>query len=1186
MRDSRRITGFAALALALILTVFGMTAVAQEVTGTISGTITDGSGAVLSGATVTLINTDRNATVRAMVTNKEGFYSATSLPLGTYTVKVEAGGFKTDSLTGLILHVDDKLTVNRHLTVGSTDQTVTVIADALNINLEDATVAGLINGTQTRELVLSTRNYEQLLGLQPGVVFTGATDQIYLGPTNPLGGANTVQFSVGGQRTSANNWTIDGADNVDRGSNLTLLAFPSVDAIAEFKTLRGVYSAEYGRSAAGQVNVVTRSGTNTLHGSAYEFFRNDILQANNFFNTYNKAPGTAIARPPLRYNDFGYTVGGPVVIPKLYDGRNKTFFFWSQEFRRVITYSPVTMYLPTADERNGKFPIAICNSVNPNIVTPAAGSNPASNCNNTAGTTQITTISPLAQAYIKDIYSKVAVPNGTAEPHQFVYNGRNVYNDTQEFVRIDQAFGQKVNVFYRYLHDSIPTQEPFGYGSGSVGYPGVQISHTTSPATQQLGHVTFVLNPRLLIVGGYAYSSGAILSDPVGLGTLANSPDIKANLPYPVTLGVVPNLAFTNLTGINNAGTYRDYNRNHNIFGNVTKIVGNHTFIVGVSYDRYQKTENATGGNAGTFTFTATTTQLPVATQNFNKANPNAITTTDALYYQSFANFLSGTATGGFSQTALSRTPNLHANTYEAYVQDNWKVKPRLTLNLGVRYSYFSQPTDSSGLLSNFLPSTYIPANAPTVDATGSICTVAPCSGINGSIPNPKGDLYNGMAYVNPANGHASPYGDKVGQADKYNFGPRAGLAWDVFGNGRTAFRMGYGLAYDATLFGNYEINAFNNPPATPVASYAFTSFDNPTTGTATAAVTALPTIYSESEQFHSPYSQQYSVGIQQQVTPSLVMDLSYVGSHDTHLLGYIDINSLPVGAAKAAGLIPAGGIVNATQTKILNQIRQYRGYGGMYGDDTIFSSNYNSLQVAVKKRFKGKSLIDGNYTWQKLLTNSPADRSGAPQDRFNIGQEYGRSILDRTNYASIDFVYELPFYKEQRGVVGHILGGWEVSGIVALNSGLPITVAASAGGTINGASFVDAGGLGIIGSSPAGFRPDQIADTRTGTGLKAISKWFNTAAFAAPNLALGLPGNAKRGTIIGPGFQREDLGIFRTFRIFESLSFQLRGEAFNVTNHTNLGPPAVTATTPSTFGTITSSREARILQIGGKLNF
>ena len=1159
LKEALRVVG-----LTVAVIVMASAARAQEVTGSISGTATDPSGATIKGATVTLTNTDRGQDVRTLATSTAGFYTATSLPLGTYTVKIVSAGFQTQSVTGIVLHVDDRLTINLHLTVGSSEQSVTVAAEALRVNLEDSAVAGLINGTQVRELVLSTRNYEQLLSLQPGVAFTGATDQIYLGPTNPLGGANTVAFSVGGQRTSANNWTIDGADNVDRGSNLTLLAFPSVDAIAEFKTLRDTYSAEYGRSAAGQVNVSTRSGTNQLHGSAYEFFRNDILQANNYFSNL-----TLLKRPPLRYNDFGYTVGGPVEIPKIYHGRDKTFFFFSQEFRRVITYSPVTLYVPTAAERGGQFPVAICQNVT------AAGA-----CGSTTGTTQITSFSPTAQAYLKDIYAGLPLPNPAAgqDMHALTYNGRNVFNDTQEFVRIDQAFGQKINVFYRYLHDSIPTQEPFGYGSGSTGFPGVQNSQTISPGTQQLAHITFVATPKLLFDGGYAYSFGSIQSRPVGLALSANSPDIKPTLPFTNTLGVVPNIAFTNLTGINDAGIYNDFNRNHNVFGNMTKTLGTHTIIVGASFDRYQKTENATGGNAGTFTFTATTTQLPAATRALNNA--------DQLYYQSFANFLTGVATGGFSQTPISATPNLHANTVEAYVQDNWKVKPRLTLNLGVRYSYFAQPTDSSGLLNNFLPSQYVAANAPTIDSTGSICRTAPCAntyGLNSGIPNPNFDPGNGLVYVNTANGHASPYGNQVGQADKKNFGPRAGLAFDVFGDGKTSFRMGYGLAFDATLFGDYEINTFNNPPVL-ASSFTYTSLDNPAGGIA-AAVSALPTIYSESEKFHTPYSQQYSVNIQQQFTGSLTMEVGYVGSHDTHLLGYIDINSLPVGAAKAAGLLPAAGLVNSTQTKVLNQIRQYKGYGGMYGDDTIFSSNYNSLQVAVKKRFKGKSLIDGNYTWQRYLTNSPADRSGAPQNRFNIAQEYGRSVLDRTDYASIDFVYELPFFRDQKGLVGHLVGGFQVSGIVALDSGLPITVAASAGGTINGTTFADVGGLGIIGSSPAGFRPDQLFDPRQGAP-RTRQQWFNTAAFAAPSLAAGIPGNAKRGTIIGPGFNREDLGIFRDFKIFERLNFQLRGEAFNVLNHTNFGPPAVTATTPSTFGTITSAREARILQIGGKLNF
>ncbi|WP_263384846.1 carboxypeptidase regulatory-like domain-containing protein [Granulicella arctica] len=1163
---------------ALLIAAFTLTSVAsaQEVSGSISGTIIDPSGASVKGAIVTLTNADRGHVERSLTTNAAGFYTANSLPLGSYTIRIEDAGFKSESITGLVLHVQDSITINRSLQVGSSDQQIAVTADALQLNLEDATSASLINGTQMRELILNTRNYEQLLGLQPGVAYTGTSDQIYLGPTNPLGGANTVAFSVNGQRTSANSWTIDGADNVDRGSNLTLLSFPSVDAIAEFKTLRGTYSAEYGRAAAGQVSLVTRSGTNQIHGSAYEFFRNNEFNANAYFNKLTAIP-TPLA--PLHYHDFGYTAGGPVVIPKIYNGHDRTFFFFSQEFRRVITYSPVTLNVPSASERAGIFPFAVCANLNSS----------ASKCND-AGVTQLPAarLSPLAQAYLKDIYSldgsKVPLPNPGAgqDPHAFTYNGRNVYNDTQEVVRIDQAFGQKLNVFYRLVHDSIPTQEPYGYGSGSTGFPGVQITNTRSPGTQHLGHATYVQSATLLADVGYAYSSGAIISTPVGSGLSTNSPDIKPTLPYTSTLGVVPNLSFTGFTGINNAGIYNDYNRNHNIFGNVTKLVKSHTFIFGVTYNRYQKTENLTGGNAGSFTFTAAVGSLPTSSQ----AGANV----DNIFEQSFANFLLGTATGGFVQNSSSRTPNLHANQIEVYAQDNYKATHRLTLNLGVRYSYFQQPTDSNNQLSNFNPATYIAANAPTIDSNGNLCTAAPCANtahLNTGVPNPTYDPLNGIVLGTPGNfGHASPYGAQVGTADKANFAPRIGLAFDLFGDGKTAFRMGYGIAYDASLYGDYEQNVFYNPPYVGTATYTLTTLDNPTGGTVSTAAPALPTIYSESPQFHTPYSQQYSVDIQQQLTPTLVLDMGYFGDHDTHLLGYIDINALRPGAAAAAGILPAGGFINSTQTKLANQLRPYKGYGGMYGDETIFSSNYNSLQISVKKRFKGNSLIDGNYTWSNSMTNSPADRSGAPQNIYNIAGEYGRSILSRTNIATIDGVWELPWFHDQKGIVGHVLGGWETSGILAANSGLPFSVSTSAGGLINGVVNADVAGLGIIGASPAGLRPDQISSPQNGTGLKTRLKWFNTAAFASPSATLGQPGNAKRGTIIGPGFVRLDTGIFRNFRITERAAFQLRGEAFNTLNHTNFSSIAVAATTPSTFGQVTAARENRILQFGGKLSF
>ncbi len=1174
--SARRLPSLALAAVTLLLPAGA--AHAQEVTGSISGTVVDPSGAQVKGAVVELINTDRNATIRTLKTNGSGFYTASSLPLGTYTVRITDTGFKAEQVSGLILHVDDRLTVNRALTVGNAAETVSVEADRVQVDLEDAAGAGLISGNQARELVLSTRNYEQLLTLQPGVDYTGTTDQIYIGPTAPSGLANTVSFSVNGQRTSANNWTIDGADNVDRGSNLTLLTFPSVDAIAEFKTERGVYSAEFGRSAAGQVNVVTRSGTNSLHGGAYEFFRNNDLNANSWADKNYALPSQFLARPPLRYNDFGYTLGGPVYLPKIYNGHDRTFFFVSQEFRRVISYSAVTDAVPTAAERAGTFPVPVCTSFVGAGVSCANG-----------GVTQIPTasFSPTAQAYLKDVFTNVPLPNPnpTQDVHAFNYNARNIYNDTQELVRIDQAFGEKFTGFYRFIHDSIPTQEPLGYGSSATAaLPGVQTTNTVSPGTQQLGHITYVRSPKLLMDAGYAYSYGSIQSRPAGSALLASSPDIKVPLPFTNVLGTIPNISFTGYTGLTDAGIYNDFNRNHNVFGNITRVFGNDTLIVGASYDRYQKTENATGVNLGTFSFSSSKAQLPTASQT----NAEAV-----AYYQSFANFLTGTVTGGFSQSPVPRTPNLHANTIEAYAQDNWKVTPRLTLNFGARYSYFAQPTDSSGLLSNFFPSLFVPANAPTIDNAGNICvTGATCAG--GVTPNPAYDTLNGLGYVSPATygvtGHQSPYGAQVGQADRINLAPRFGFAYDLFGDGKTSLRGGYGIAYDATLFGDYEQNAFSDPPLPTTANYSYTSFDNPTGGTAKAA--ALPTpptpFYATAPLFHSPYSQQYSLDLQQQLSSSLLFDLGYYGSHDTHLIGYVDINSLAPGAAKAAGILPVGGFASTANTQLANQIRPYKGYAGMYAVEPIFNSNYNSLQLSVKKRFRGKSEITGNYTWQRNLSNGPiGDRSSAPQDRTNINAEYGRAAYDRNNFATIDFIWDLPWYHAQQGLVGRVVGGWEVSGIVALSTGLPTTVTASQGGQVFGTTttFTDVAGLAINGSSPASFRPDQIANPEVGPGLKSKTEWFNTAAFAAPNAAVGLPGDEKRGAVTLPGYNRQDVGLFRNFRLFENLTFQLRGEAFNVLNHTNYNS-VVTSLTSTTFGTVNGARETRILQVAGKLTF
>ncbi|MBO0726671.1 MAG: carboxypeptidase regulatory-like domain-containing protein, partial [Blastocatellia bacterium] len=398
MKTNNRII-FPVSLLALLLVGFmAPLALAQDITGSIVGLVRDSGGASIAGAMVTIKDTDKNIVVRTVTTNSEGAYSAPLLPVGHYSVTVESPNFKKFSRTNIELNVNARLTVDATLEVGQVTEVVQVESGALQVELQTATQSGLISGAEVRELPLNNRNYLQLLTLMPGVS-SGASDQLYIGVTNPFGQTNTVSFAINGGRNSENNYTIDGADNIDRGSNLTLLNYPSVDAISEVKVLRNHYSAEYGRDAAGQVNVVTKSGTSQFHGGAYEFFRNDVLNANPFLTNRDHTLGLDsdgnAKRAPLRYNNFGYFIGGPVWIPGVYnEAKNKTFFFFSQEFRRVITYSNFVASVPTAAERQGIFSSPVCLN---------------SACTQT--TTQITNIDPTAAAYIKDIYSKIPLPN-------------------------------------------------------------------------------------------------------------------------------------------------------------------------------------------------------------------------------------------------------------------------------------------------------------------------------------------------------------------------------------------------------------------------------------------------------------------------------------------------------------------------------------------------------------------------------------------------------------------------------------------------------------------------------------------------------------------------------------------------------------------------------------------------------
>jgi hypothetical protein len=1312
----------------VLLVAGSVLARAQEVTGDISGTVVDGKGAAVSGAVVSFTRTDQAHIARTLKTSKTGFYSAPRLPAGNYSATIAANGFKTVSINGIVLNANDVMKLDQKLAAGSASETVSVSASSLPVNLGDGASRGIAASTQVSELPNNTRNFAQLVNLQPGVSAGGASDRLYGGGSLPpatnqaLGMSNQVLFSINGRPPAENEWTIDGAEDVNRGGansalplgGTTLITFPSLDAISEVVTLRGTYSAEYGRDASGQINVSTLSGTNALHGGAYEYFENNIFDANNYFNNL-----AGLSHPRIRYNDFGFTLGGPVVIPHVYNGKNKTFFFYSQEIRRVVNYAN-DMYtlVPTANDLNGSFSGAVC--------APAGFSVSTGICNNytTAySSTQLASLlavnnNPTAQsAYYNNIYGGATtprfVPNNAPgqDPHTFNYQNRNTYNDMQEFARIDENLGHKINAFYHFIHDSFPTTEGNGLFQPTVGLggmPGVQNTSTTSPATQHVAHMTIAVRPTFLIDMGYSYTSGQINSVPTGLASTAvdgnNSPSINGStvLPYQhlpgsnigSTLGIIPSLSFAGAPLISNVGKYNQLSANHNGFGDMTKVIRQHTLKFGVSYNHYQMKENATG-NASPY---------PQGNFNFNPSTPNTAQLTAAgatgaasPFDSEWANFLLGNVNGGFTQAAQVLTPSINEDLIETYAQDDWRATKRLTLNLGVRYSFFGQPFDDSDELSNFDPATYNPNFAETVDSNGNLCTVAgqttitqstgssgitntytlhDCANVNGLsvyqpsviaspidgiiLGSPEAVIGKGLPFSLPGAlyptgcpntsagnasncessqglaGYGSPYGQEVGHAEKHDWAPRIGFAYDVFGDGKTALRGGYGISYDAAPVSMYEQEVFNNAPYQYVANYTSSNMSAPACPTAQSSQAPCysnggsltpagpmpsnlypPALYATPVIYKTPYVQQYSLDLQQSMSPTLIFEVGYFGDHGSHLLGRMDINQPYPGAfAQASSSTLASESINYNQVAgctaftspvceaPLNQIRPYLGYTSINAVQTIFNSNYNGLQAKVTKKFSGNSMIDVNYTFSSSLTDAPGDLNTGAQNSYSLRQNYGRSPLNRNDVLTVDGIWSLPWYRDQKGIVGEIVGGWQLAGIFVVNSGLPLTATMPSAGVVNyqgvasaynpsltnGGLVNDAAGLGIAPGSRSlsVLRPNVVLNPNSGYGLVALKNrmtWFNPTAFIAPSPASYQVGNERSGIITGPSIDRLDVNISRSFKVYRQTSFVLRAEAFNVLNHTNWGN-VDTNVASTTFGRVTTARDPRTLQVAGRIVF
>jgi outer membrane receptor protein involved in Fe transport len=1085
----------AALLLTLLL---ALPAAAQEITGTITGTVTDQSGAAIPGLTVTVRNVGTNAT-QTVVTDENGVYVATLLPAGRYEVSLELPGFKRFVRSNLQLSVNDRLGVNITLQPGDVSETITVTASTPLVKTESSDVSTLISAKQVEQMPLNGRNIISLVALQPGVSST-------LPSTLTVGLGNLTNVFVNGNRASQNNWMVDGADNNDAGSNLALINYVNVDTVQEVNILRSNYSAEFGRNAGGQVNVVTKSGSNGVHGSAFWFLRNDKFDASPFFGTLDVDNDGKRDATPLDYHNFGGTVGGPLL-------RDKLFFFFGEEFRKIETMRGTGLNItrtPTAAQRAGNF------AGLPAIIDPLTGQPFPGNV------IPADRIDPVART----LADQFPLPNGDFG------GGRNFSAETlsqrdfrQEFVRLDYRHSDAHTFYARFINDSIPTTEPFGevFGTNFSAFPGIAETETNNPGRSLVGNWTWVLSSGMLNEVAYNYSRGAIQSEIIGSGARpANTPKIFTGQPGDAWM---PSLAFS--TGgygtIDFFGPYDNTFGSHRFKDTFTWLRGSHALKFGTLLSWEFKNENNAQDTNGTFTFPGTT-------------NAAFTSTGDA-----FADFLLGQAVS-YAEPNVDITSHLRYQMYEFFAQDDWTVTPNLTLNLGMRYSVILQPTDTDNVLTNFDPDAFDPNRAYQIDAS------------NNRVPG-TGDPLNGIVIA----GVNSPYGDRITRTDKTNFGPRAGFAWDVAGDGMTAVRGGYGLYYDRTLVGIALQNAFVNPPFVVNAVFnasgtSLPTLSNPRGGAQRNNEALVVGLIAMDEDFKTPRVHQFSLGVQRQLPGNFVADIAYVGAQGRNLLRSIDINR-----------------TNAGATAPTNAARPYRGYGNIQFRETTATSSYNSLQTSLARRFQDGLLLTVNYTLSKAVSDSSSDRNAAdfPQWQGDLASERAVTAYDRTHIFGAHYVWELPFFADRDNrLLYNTLGGWQISGSTKIATGIPLTVTTQ----VNTANSFGQG---------ATLRPDLVGDPDDAPGT--VEQFFAADAFRQP--AANQFGNAPRSVIRLPYQNSTDLGLFKNFYVGGNLGLQFRAEMFNVFNRTNFTNAGTVMGNP-TFGRLTTAAEPRLIQFGLRATF
>jgi hypothetical protein len=1184
--QAARSRGGLLLGLALLFLLAERSALAaQTSSGTISGRVLDGAGAAVPGATVMLTRQDTGET-RTFTSEQAGEFVFTALQPGTYRLTVNLQGFKPYEKTGLSLSSSGRLSAGDvTLEVGPISESVEVKADLAQVQVVSSERSALLDSGQVTNMMSLGRDVMALLAILPGVVQDGHGNEAL--------GVFNAPAAMSGTRGVYSAMNIDGVSGNTRGGD-HLDTPVNMDAIAEVKVLVNSYQAEYGKGSGGIINIVTKTGSRAFHGALYDYVRHDAFNANGFFNNRE-----GLARPTYRYNTFGANIGGPVFVPgKFNTGRDRLFFFFSQEvLHNTQPNGPRNFTVPTALERQGDFSQSIdVSTLRAIFVKDPLTSAPCSAANRAGCFAGNIIPAGRIDPNMQRLLNIFPMPNVTPDQSHH-YNFR--ISDTldkpvqQEMLRLDYNVSSSVRAWFRGMNMAThnkglaSTTNKDTWGIGPMDYA------TTGPNVG--GSLTWVISPTLVSEStlGWAQWTETQIIDPSVLAKLE-----KGTLgmtfgqvnPAANPLNLIP---ATKFTGILNAATTAydarfpllDDASTWSFSSSLTKVLRTHQFKTGIQAERviYYQYHTGSANFAGTFDF-GRDVQNPGDT---GYAYANAL-------LGNFRNYTEASARANYAPTT---------RILEWYVQDSWRVVPRLTLDVGVRFTAGLQQVPSGFMASTFVPALYNPAHAPAlyrpgkdplgnrvaIDPTCPTCPPKEAVYIGLLVPG-SGDLLNGVVKSGTPG-----YPDGLVDYQGILPAPRLGFAWKMTGDGKTALRGGFGENYNSRNGPGILGDLTSNPPII----YNPNQFYGNTATFVQAGTFQGPSGFSHSLDRSNPPARAYntSLGIQRDIGWGTIVDVAYVGSFGRDLGQKHDINQVPYGAR----FLPQN--QDPTTGKPLSDdfLRPYQGYASIPFLTFDGTSSYHSLQTQVTHRFSHGVQFGAAWTWSRAMDYAEGDQGSVAANLSPQIFNYGLAAYDRTHVVAINYLLTVPGVSRvvSNALVRGLLDGWQVAGTTQFVSGAPLFWLNGINGSdsaTNGNSNKFLGtpeltdGVDLTGGGD-GWRPVVNGDPELPGNQRSFDRWFNTAAFTRPDR--GTPGNAGSVVVRGPGTNNWDLSLFKNFKVRDRVNMQFRAEAYNLFNTTQFSnvdttpkfDPQGNQVNPD-FGRVTAARDPRIVQFALRVMF